>query len=571
MDINREILIQAFLGDSSEHLSAIEEALLSLENNPQDQELLYTIFRSAHSLKGDSSLLGFENLTYFAHTLESLLERLRNNTITINNSIITLMLKSVDCIREMISAAINGNEQLQPYQEDLLAELSKITANNTNEDESKTNVIKEIEEIGEIETESLLDELDPELDEKPTIDLFRTEHTKSENEPSQTIAKSIRININKLDRMLTLTEEIAIARGQFKQMLSENQNYSRLLESFQEADRLHLELQELIMKARMIPLAPLFRQYTRIVRDLALANGKAVQLNLKGTEVEADTSIVEHLKAPLSHLLRNAVDHGIETAEIRQSLGKDVCGQITLSAEYNSGYIVIELSDDGAGINRSRILEKARAQGLISETDKLSESEIDKLIFRPGFSTAENITELSGRGIGLDVVKQNIEALRGTINIISKANEGTTFSIRLPLTLAIIEGFIIGVGSETYIIPLELVTECLELPQDSSNLNCGVINLRGEALPFVRLHNLFSLNGHCVKKESVVIIQYGKSRAGVVVDKLYGQNQVVIKPLGKLFQNLSYISGSAIMGSGRVALILDIPAIMKQLETQALA
>ncbi|MDC4226130.1 MAG: chemotaxis protein CheA [Candidatus Manganitrophus sp.] len=306
------------------------------------------------------------------------------------------------------------------------------------------------------------------------------------------------MDIDRLDRLLNLAGEVAIAQGRLGQLLEWKGGQERdLLEAHQEANRLFIDLQEQVMKIRMVPVGPIFRPHLRTVRDIARAHGKSARLSLEGEEVEVDTTVIEHLKDPLIHMIRNALDHGIEPPDRRKALGKDPCGRLVLRAFHDAGSIVIQLEDDGAGLNRRRIIEKALSKGMIASAEGLSDEEVYRFIFEPGFSTAEAVTDLSGRGVGMDVVKRNIDALRGSISVESKEGKGTTITFRLPLTLAIIEGFAVGVGSETYLLPLEAVAECLELPREESvhPNGDGVISLRGRPLPYLHLRSLFHLVG----------------------------------------------------------------------------
>jgi two-component system chemotaxis sensor kinase CheA len=265
-------------------------------------------------------------------------------------------------------------------------------------------------------------------------------------------------------------------------------------------------------------------------------------------------------------MIRNAVDHGIEPPHARKARGKDPCGRVTLRASHDAGSIVIQVADDGAGLDRKRIIERAMSLGIVAEPEKLPDAEIYGLIFEPGFSTAETVTDLSGRGVGMDVVRRNVDALRGSVAIDSRPGEGTTITIRLPLTLAIIEGFGVGVGDETYVIPLEAVLECVELPAQEQHQGNGhgVLYLRGRVLPYLRLRKLFALGDRAPSRENVVIVQHGDGQAGIAVDVLYGASQAVIKPLGELFEGLPGIAGSTILGNGRIALILDVPSLLRQ-------
>ncbi len=383
---------------------------------------------------------------------------------------------------------------------------------------------------------------------------------------SKTAVQNLRVDLGKLDRMLNLTVEFAIAQGRQRRILEEKLGLvtggREVLESHHGLEALFLELQELVMKIRMVPVGPTFHRFARSVRDAARKSGKLARMLVVGDDVEVDTTILEHIHDPLMHMIRNSVDHGLETPEVRRALGKDPSGKIVLQAFHDSGNIVVQISDDGAGLNHERILAHARAKGIVPEGARLTEAEIHNLIFQPGFSTADKVSELSGRGVGLDVVRRNVNALSGGILVESRKGQGTTFTIRLPLTLAIIDGFAVKVGLETYVIPLSSVKECLELPGEKhSSEEGGVINLRGEALPFVRLRDLFESGGIAPTREKIIVVEFHGGRAGLAADELLGEQQAVIKPLGRLFQGIPGVSGSTILGNGRVALILDVPAL----------
>lgn len=380
---------------------------------------------------------------------------------------------------------------------------------------------------------------------------------------------SIRVAAEKLNRMLDLAGEIAITRGRIAQLLSLRGavDVEALTEVERQVDGLQIELQELIMRARMVPVGPLFHQYARTVRDLAATHGKNALLVTSGDDVELDNTAVEMLRDPLTHMIRNAIDHGLELPEARAAAGKDPVGRITLQARHEAGSILVRVSDDGAGLDREAIAARASALGV--DAGRLAVGEIDRLIFESGFSTAGAVTNLSGRGVGMDVVRRAIEALRGTISIETRQGAGTTFTIRLPLTLAMIDGFGVGVGPETYVVPMESVYECVELPGDEPPEEAeGVFLLRGEVIPYVRLRRHFGLDGAAPGRENVLIVQHDGGRAGLVVDSLYGAGQAVIKPLGRYFPDIPGIAGSSILGSGRVALILDTPTILRDLAAE---
>ena len=359
----------------------------------------------------------------------------------------------------------------------------------------------------------------------------------------------VRVAAEKLNRMLDIAGEIAITRGRVRLMLATRVvDVDALIEIERQTDQLQGELQELIMRARMVTVGPLFRQYARTVRDLAAAHGKNARLVTIGEDVELDTSAVELLRDPLTHMIRNAIDHGIEPSAERVAKGKPAVGHITLEARHEAGAILIRVSDDGAGLDRNAI------------------GDDDRVIFEPGFTTSREVTDLSGRGVGMDVVRRGIEALRGTIAIATSEGKGTAFTIRLPLTLAVIDGFGVSAGDETYIVPMENVVECLELPAaEPAEEKTGVLLLRDSTVPYVRLRTLFALDGAPPARENVLVVQHDGARAGLVVDGLHGSGQAVIKPLGQYFSEVPGIAGSSILGSGRVALILDTAAILRGL------
>jgi two-component system chemotaxis sensor kinase CheA len=313
----------------------------------------------------------------------------------------------------------------------------------------------------------------------------------------------------------------------------------------------------------MVQIGDTFTRFRRIVRDVSQEMGKSIDLEIHGGETELDKTIVEKLSDPLMHIVRNSIDHGIEPLEVRRARGKPDTGSLSLNAFHDSGSIVIEVNDDGGGLNKEKILKKAIERGLVREGAALSDSEITNLIFEPGFSTADAVTKLSGRGVGMDVVRRNIDELRGTIEVESYEEAGTTLRIRLPLTLAIIDGFRVGIGAASYVVPLDMVIECLDLGPFLESEENHLINLRGEVLPFLRLREVFRMQGEIPLRERVVVVQYGDTRAGLVVDRLMGEFQTVIKPLGNLFKHVRGVGGSTILGSGEVALILDIPQLIQ--------
>jgi two-component system chemotaxis sensor kinase CheA len=546
VEFDAEALLLTFIAETEENLRTIEEGLLALERKPGDAEILQTIFRMAHTLKGNSASLGFTGVAEFAHALEDQLERLRKRSRPVTADLVTALLQSVDALREMLPVAVEGNHEISAGHQEVLKRLSS------------AEPAKAVPARAAPVQAAAAPAAAPAPVSAPTLE---TAPRAGES------GRTLRVAIDKLDRLMTLAGEIAISRGRLRQLLEENP-IPGALEAHQDAARLLAELQELVMQVRMVPVGPTLRQFVRSVRDLAAAQGKLARVAIQGEDVEVDTTIIEHLRDPLTHMIRNALDHGIEKPEVRKEKGKDPCGAIALSAWREAGSIVIELADDGAGFNRERIVEEAKRRGLSDDPENLPDAELYRLVFEPGFSTADRVTEWSGRGMGMDVVRDRIAALRGSIAIESWPDAGTSIQIRLPLTLAIIEGFGVGIGVETYVIPVDRVVECMELPRKGGpRERHGILQLRGEALPYVRLRDVFGARGAEPERESVVVVRHDLTRAGIVVDRLHGQNQAVIKPLGDPFRDVRALCGSTILGDGRVAFILDIPGLLENLLT----
>ena len=377
-------------------------------------------------------------------------------------------------------------------------------------------------------------------------------------------ANLIRVDANKLDALINLVGELIIA-GAGANLVARRARNPALLKATATLSRLVEEVRDSALNLRVVQIGATFNRFQRVVRDVGKELGKDIALVIRGADTELDKTVVERISDPLTHLVRNAMDHGIEAAEVRLACGKPARGTLLLNAYHDAGSVAIEVSDDGGGLNRERILRKAIERGLVSEGANLSDKEIYNLIFEPGFSTADAVTNLSGRGVGMDVVRRDISALRGTVELDSVPGQGSTVRIRLPLTLAIIDGFLVGVGNATYVIPLDMVVECIELSaQDRANADKRYLNLRGDVLPYRRLREHFDVPGELVRRENVVVVRYGDQKAGLVVDRLMGEFQTVIKPLGEVFQLIQGIGGFTILGSGEVALILDVPGLMQQ-------
>ncbi|HMM75870.1 MAG TPA: chemotaxis protein CheA [Gammaproteobacteria bacterium] len=383
-------------------------------------------------------------------------------------------------------------------------------------------------------------------------------------EHRQDEGRLIRVNAEKLDQLIDLVGELVIA-GSATQTVARRGGDLDLLESTRVLLQLVEDLRNSVLTLRMVQIGSTFQRFTRVVRDVSRELGKDIDLEINGADTELDKSMVERIGDPLMHLVRNAMDHGIEPAEVRAACGKPARATLGLNAFHDSGSIVIEVADDGGGLKRDKILRKAIERGIVAEGQALSDKEIDHLVFAPGFSTADRVSNLSGRGVGMDVVKRSIEALRGTVEIESRPGLGTTVRIRLPLTLAIIDGFLVGVGKARYVIPLDTMVECLECPPPMRRAahSRGYVDLRGEVLPVLEIRDLFAIEGDRGRRANIVVVRFGTMKAGMIVDELIGESQTVIKPLGTMFGSLTGISGSTILGSGEVALILDVPGLIQ--------
>jgi two-component system chemotaxis sensor kinase CheA len=535
-DFDREAVLASFLVESEEGLDLMEQALVQMESSPSDLELLHNIFRVAHTIKGNATSLELSELAGFAHVVEDLLDVFREQQALPSADLVSLLLKAVDELRAMVATAATGPRELTAGQGDLRKEIAREVEKRSKRMVTTSGVPEE-----------------------------SSAGVKADMLPGAS-HRTLRADVDKLDHMLNLTGEIVIAQGRLRQMIEQlgTEQGRALLEMHREAERLYMDLQSEVMGIRMVPVGPLFRQFVRSVRDLARSHGKLARLEVVGGDVQVDTTVLEQLKDPLLHLVRNAVDHGLEKPALRESQGKNACGLIRLTAAHSGGNVVVKLEDDGAGFDRARILDKAKRLGLLSGKEEIRDQDLYDLVFQAGFSTADAVTDLSGRGVGLDVVRRNLDILRGTVEISSAAGKGTAITMRLPLTLAIIDGFSVRVGTETFVVPLEHVTECTELPaEERTSEASGILSLRGTALPYIRLRRAFGLSGEAPKRENIVVVKMNEFHAGIAVDELLGGMQTVVKPLGRAFRGVRGIAGSTVLGDGRVGLIIDVPSLLR--------
>ncbi|KFA25243.1 chemotaxis protein CheA [Xanthomonas vasicola] len=660
MDMNQ--LMQTFLAESRDLLEDMERHLLEAERGESSPDAVNAIFRAAHTIKGSGGLFDLPQLVGFTHVVESVLDLVRDESLTLSSELVGLLLVCCDHIHALVETAADPSHAdpaaLAAEAEPLLAQLQtylqrsacgvtaaaaaqgapekqsgywritlKLFADALRFGNSPLKLIRNLRSLGSVEsintdTSQLpaFDDLDPEANYLGFQILLRSDADRAAIEdvfefvredcdldivavpaptdsavlvatapfavaaaPSAVAltavpaapparatadagarnadARSIRVDADKLDRMIDLVGELIIAVSSTSANAQRNGD-AQLLESASILAGLVEDVRESALQLRMVKIGGTFSRFQRVVHDVARELGKDIALVVAGEDTELDKSVVEKIGDPLTHLVRNAMDHGIEPADVRVARGKPARGTVGLNAHHDSGSIVIQITDDGGGLNRDRILAKALERGLIEPGRQLSDREVFAMIFEPGFSTAEKVTNLSGRGVGMDVVKRNITALRGTVEIDSAAGLGTTISVRLPLTLAIINGFQVGVGKPVFVVPLDVVEECVEFTPDYAS---DYLDLRGSVLPYVRLRELFALGGKTPPRESIVVIRQGAQRFGLVVDTLLGEWQTVIKPLSKVFAQVKGISGSSILGSGDVALILDVPSLIQQL------
>jgi two-component system, chemotaxis family, sensor kinase CheA len=561
-DADRDLLPD-FITESGECVTNSEAALLQLEANPTDEEAVNTVFRAFHTVKGTSAFLGLKRIAAFAHEAESLLSRVRDKEISYTRGCADLSLRSVDMLKELLSAvetALSGDGRLPlplGYEELLTALLHYDPAR----DADGVALVTTSQALAVTDAPGqLVDTAAPGSLTGPVSGQAVAQARKGESNADATI----RVRTDRLDRLIDMVGELVIAQA----MISGDESFKagtqhELQRKVTHAGKIVRELQDLSMSMRMVPLRPTFQKLARVVRDTATKAGKQVQFVTEGDEVEIDRTMVDRLGDPLVHMVRNAVDHGVEPPHERTANGKGGTGVVRLNAYHASGNVVVELIDDGRGLHRDKIVKKAVEKGLIESDKGMTDSEVFTLIFAPGFSTAEKITDISGRGVGMDVVRRNLEAIRGRIDITSAPGKGTTFSIRLPLTLAVTDGMLVRVGAERFIVPLTHIHMSFrpEPAMLSTVVGKGeMVHLRGELLPVIRLHHLFEVPDAVQSplEGLLMIVGDGHKRTALLVDDLLGQQQVVAKTLGDGLGKVPGVSGGAILGDGRVGLILDV-------------
>lgn len=672
MELNQ--YLDLFIDESREHLQNINENLLELEKEPTNLTIVNEIFRSAHTLKGMSATMGYEDLASLTHQMENVLDAIRNNKISVSSSILDVVFQSIDDLEAMVESISTGGDGKRDVKEVVqkLAAIEKGTEfiedkseekNETDQltlqyDEYDYTVIEQSVDQGfnvfEIQVEltascilkaarsfmvfESLEQNGEILKSNPSVDKLETEQfdavfyvtfitkidksavknvimkiseihnveitsfdlsrIKQENEQkevmkeiasaekevavavapeteqknkatAQSNSKTIRVNIERLDILMNLFEELVIDRGRLEQ-ISRDLSHGELQETVERMTRVSSDLQSIILNMRMVPIDTVFNRFPRMVRQLSKDLNKKIDLNIIGAETELDRTVIDEIGDPLVHLIRNALDHGIEKPEVRVSKGKPETGTVELKAFHSGNHVFIEVKEDGAGISRDKVLEKAIKNKVVTEqqASTLTDKQVYELIFASGFSTAEVLSDISGRGVGLDVVKSKIESLGGTVSVDSTLGHGTTFSVQLPLTLSIISVMLVELQKEKYAIPLSSIIETAFIKKTDimSAHNQKVIDFRGKVVPLLYLNDLFNVPFESENNTdgiSVVIVRKGDKLAGLVVDSFIGQQEIVLKSLGNYLTNVFAISGATILGDGQVALILDCNALIK--------
>lgn len=699
MSIDLSQFHQVFFEESLEGLDIMESHLLELDCEAMDAEMINTIFRAAHSIKGGSGTFGFTSITDFTHVLETLLDEIRSGERKLELQHVDLLLQSVDCLRDMLTSLQDKQDPDTEVSRKLIEEFNQImaggdAAGKANADVATTadsasdktsqppsskewsiffkpeasvlrtgndpyRMFRELAELGELKSTAHLDQLpeitsfhpedcylfwtlnlvaNPDVEKKHIEEIFEwvvdeselkiegvesSASSRIENEPEsieqepsvvslnvrqdikageveptdESVSKSnaadihnpasdrkappksaskinettsIRVSIEKVDQLVNLVGELVITQSMLGQVGKDFDlsKITKLQEGLAQLEHNTRELQESVMRIRMLPISFTFSRFPRMVRDLCKQLNKKVELKLMGEQTELDKTVMEKIGDPLVHLVRNSLDHGLETPADRVAAGKSETGSLILNAYHQGGNIIIEITDDGRGLNREKIIAKATDAGLIGKDDLLNDDQVGDLIFQPGFSTAEAVTDVSGRGVGMDVVRRNIQELNGSVEVKSVEGKGTTFTIRLPLTMAILDGQQIRVGAQTYIVPLVSIVESLSIDRNLVNQVAGgveVFRLRDDYIPIIRLFDIFNVvpDSRDLSEGLLVVLEAGGQKIGLVVDELLAQQQVVIKSMEANYHRVEGVSGATILGDGTVSLILDISDLIK--------
>jgi two-component system, chemotaxis family, sensor kinase CheA len=577
-------LLKDFIEEAKEHLASIEMNMIALEANPEDVGVINDIFRPFHSIKGVAGFLNLKQIHVLSHEVENYLDQARSGKLHITNTAIDVVLGAVDILKSLLfdlEKPACGTPETPPSQIKQLLQRVKHIQQGQPEVHSDVPVLKLgdiLVEQGVVESEvveelvgqsraagtKLGEELVKEglAEPREVGKALRAQRQMKEN------TAVVRIDTQKLDNLVDMVGELVIAQS----MVLNNPGIDMIKDQKLQKDsaqlrRITSELQRISMSMRMVPIKSTFQKMIRLVRDLSKKSGKDVCLEMRGEETEIDRNMVEEIYEPLVHMIRNALDHGIEIPEQRIEAGKDPQGKLILSAEQKGGYIVIEIEDDGRGLDAVKIRAKALKVGLISAADILDEGALYDLIFQPGFSTKEVVTEVSGRGVGMDVVKKSIDRLRGKVDITSVVGKGSCFSFKLPLTMAIIDGMVIRIGDERYIVPTVAMNQSLRPSKESYVTVQGrgeLINVRNQLMPLIRLHEIFDVEPKCRNPWDALVLVVGEGSGSycLLADEIIGRQEVVIKSLGGSMRHVVGVSGGAILGDGKVALIVDVKGVV---------
>lgn len=577
-------ILEDFVVESSENLESIEVHLIDLEQEPENKETINAIFRPFHTIKGVSGFLNLSRINRLSHCTENMLDSVRRGEFQINNTIIDVILEAVDTLKQMIrtvekslaagEADLEGEIDIDP----LIKKIEESGRSAQGDGRRLGEILVERGAIKEEDLQKVLKKQDEApgkkigeilIDEKKTQSKEVISALRDQKQAKRLSDLQVKVDTDKLDNLIDLTGELVISQAMLRQNpMIRSINNQQVYQNLAQLAQIVSGLQKITMSMRMVPIKSTFQKMFRLVRDLAKNSGKEVGLEMDGEDTEIDRNVVDELYEPLVHMIRNAVDHGIESPEEREKEGKARNGTIYLRAYHKGGNFVIEIEDDGKGLDKERIIQKAIATNLIARDENLSESQIFNLIFHPGFSTAQKVTDVSGRGVGMDVVKKKIEKLRGRLDLHSTPGRGTTVVISLPLTLAIIEGMIVRAGIERYIIPTMAVVESFQPKKEDCSTVRGkgeMVMVRGNLLPLIRFDEIFG-----VKTDSknpweglVVVVENKQEKKGLLLDDLLGQEEVVIKSLGEALRGIKGLAGGAILGDGRVGLILDVAGLFE--------
>jgi two-component system, chemotaxis family, sensor kinase CheA len=565
-------LLRDFLTESGENLAKLDNDLVALEQHPDDTTRLHGVFRTIHTIKGTCGFLGLCRLEAVAHAAENVLDDLRASRLEVSAAVIGDVLLAVDCIKDILTHLEETETEPEGDDRPLIARLESWTTATTAEDP-----VPEMLPIPEAPLVSA-DPLPPpaansQVDSSATRAPDAPERRKrADEEGSSVVEGSLRVGVTLLDQLMNLVGELALSRNQLLQLMGA-QDETEFAKPVQQLNRVTTDLLEAVMKTRMQPIANAWTKLPRIIRDLSAASGKQLALECHGAETELDRQILQAIQDPLTHMIRNSADHGIELPEVRLAAGKPEVGVIRLSARHESGHVIIEIADDGAGIDTQRVRNKAVERGIVraDAADQMTDAQVLRYIFEPGFSTADRVTSISGRGVGMDVVRSNIEAIGGTVDLTSHLGRGTTVRVKIPLTLAIISALLVGTAGETFAVPQIGVVELVRITNEQQHLvetvhGAEFYRLRDTLLPLVRLDSTLTLRTErsALSEGNIVVCQLGESRFGLVVDEVFDTQEVVVKPVGRLVKHLATYAGCTITGDGRVIMILDATGLAAQ-------